>query len=158
MAVSQQLAPRRGAGRCGPTRARRGGAVGVRRRVPVVHEEPLLQEPGQRVLPPAIVAIVLASTLTALGALCACWRMRSTIRRLEAELAVAVDTSRRAKSHIEGVSLMAEGASPGAPDRAEEPDELVVRSGLSGRVCRMPSHDTHDSPQLQEHEAGGASA
>lgn len=106
-----------------------------------------------------VVAIVLASTLTALGALCACWRTRNTIRRLEAELAVAVDTSRRAswrldaarharntKSHNEGASLMAGGASPGVTDRAEEPDELVVRSGLSGRVCR--SQDAQDS---QEH-------
>jgi hypothetical protein len=98
-----------------------------------------------------VVAIVLASTLTALGALCACWRTRNTIRRLEAELAVAVDAARHArsaKSHNEGVSLMAEGASPGAADHVEEPDELVVRSGLSGRVCRMPSEDTQDS---QEH-------
>ena len=118
-----------------------------------------------------VVAIVLAATLTALGGLCACWRMRSTIRRLEAELAVAVDTSRRAswrleaarharsaKSHNEGASLMADGASLGAPERAEEPDDLVVRSGLSGSVCRMPTHDSHDSPQVQGHEEAGVAS
>ena len=82
-----------------------------------------------------VVAVVVTSTLTALGALCACWRTRNTIRRLKTELAVARDVSiaRSAKSNNEGASLMVAGSLPG------DPDELVVRSGSTGRVCRVPS-------------------
>ena len=53
---------------------------------------------------------------------------------------------------------MADGASLGAPERAEEPDDLVVRSGLSGSVCRMPTHDSHDSPHVQGHEEAGVAS
>jgi hypothetical protein len=78
-----------------------------------------------------IVAVVAASTLTALVALCVCWRTRNTIRRLESELVAAREVSRRAswrldaarhargaKSHNEGASLVMTGMEL---DRADDP-------------------------------------
>ena len=100
-----------------------------------------VKEPAATLSPGEIVAIVAASVLTALGALCACWRMRKTVQRLEAELATAREVSKRAswrleasrkargvRSNSEGASLMETGAGAGAgmddlelPSRAPKP-------------------------------------